>query len=108
MHNCMLSLILFYFYSAITKKLIKLGKEKGFEVVAQWRKACVRHFHWAVTSTEESRGAVKLAKFQAFLSHVINKHKDVPSKIFNKCAHGDVTKKHMWLTKGIHCRVGVY
>ena len=65
----------------------------------------MRHFHWAVTSTEESRGAVKLAKFKAFLSHVINKHKDLPSKIFNKCAHGVITKKHMWLTKGIYIRL---
>ena len=43
----------------------------------------MRHFYWAVTSTQECLGQVKLAKFQAFLSHVTNKHKELPDRLFN-------------------------
>lgn len=43
---------------------------------------------------------LKLAKFQAFLYHVINKHKDLPSTIFNACAHGDIVNPRVWMHKG--------
>ena len=49
-----------------------------------------KHFYWAVTSTQERLGEVKLAKFQAFLHHVINQHTDLPNRLFNACAHGDI------------------
>lgn len=84
----------------IQKVLTKLGKEKNCEIIGRWRKACVRHFYWAVTSTKECLGKVKLAKFQAFLSHVINQHKDLPNRLFNACAHGDVIKPKVWMTRG--------
>ena len=72
------------------KVLSKLSKEKGCEVLGRWKKASVRYFYWAVTSTQPKRGDLILAKFNAFLSHVIRKHKDIPSRLFNKCAHGAV------------------
>ena len=84
----------------IKKVLTKLSKEKGCEVIGRWRKACVRQFYWAATSTQPKLGDVVLAKFNAFLSHVINKHNDLPNKLFNKCAHGDITNPRVWLTKG--------
>ena len=80
--------------------LSKLSKEKGCDVIGRWKKACVRHFYWAVTSTRPKLGDLILAKFNAFLSHVINKHKDLPSRLFNKCAHGAVITPKVWLTKG--------
>ena len=55
----------------------------------------MQHFYWAVTSTEESlhhSGKLKLAKFQSFLLHVINKHENLPSTMFKACAHGNITK----------------
>ncbi|KAK2551627.1 hypothetical protein P5673_027390, partial [Acropora cervicornis] len=83
----------------IQKVLTKLSKEKDCEIIGHWRKACVRHFYWAVTSTNESLGKVKLAKFQAFLSHVINQHRDLPNRLFNACAHGDNIKPKVWMLK---------
>ena len=81
--------------------LTKLSKEKGCEIIGRWRKACVRHFYWAVTSTQEHLGELKLAKFQAFLSHVINKHRNLPNRLFNAiCAHGEIAAPHVWMTKG--------
>lgn len=73
---------------------------KSCQVLGRWRQAIVRHFYWAVMTTEAHLGAVKLAKFQTFLSHVINKHQNLPNKIFNKCAHGAITVPKVWLSKG--------
>lgn len=84
----------------IQKILTKLSKEKNCEIIGRWRKACVRHFYWAVTSTQECLGKVKVAKFQAFLSHVTNKHKDLPNRLFNACVHGDVIRPKVWMSKG--------
>lgn len=62
----------------------------------------MRDFYWAVTSTAESlhSGQLKLAKFQSFLLHVINKHKNLPSTMFKACAHGNITKPKVWMSKG--------
>ena len=67
----------------------------------------MRHFYWAVTSTEESlhSGKLKLAKFQSFLSHVINKHKNLPNTMFKACAHGNITKPKVWMSKGTKIHV---
>ena len=84
----------------IKKALTKLSKEKRCEIIGRWRKACVRQFYWAVTSTQEHLGEVKRAKFHAFLSHVINKHSNFPNRLFNACAHDEIVTPGVWLTKG--------
>lgn len=62
-----------------------------------------------MTSTQEHLGELKLAKFQAFLSHVINKHRDLLSRIFNACAHGEITTPRVWMTKGTFtCKIQKY
>lgn len=78
---------------------MKLSKEKGCEVVGRWKKACIRHFYWCVTSTPSNQDEVKYAKFESFFSHILNKHINLPNKIFNKCAHGIITQSRVWLTK---------
>ena len=60
-----------FFFSEINKTLLKLSKQKGYELIGRWRKACVNHVYWAVMSTPVLLKEVKLAKFQAFLYHVI-------------------------------------
>ena len=60
----------------------------------------MRLFCWAVISTHSGIGEVKWANFESFFSHVTNVHKGLPNKIFNKCAHSDVIKARVWLTKG--------
>lgn len=92
-------LIVMLLPTEIQKVLTKLSKGKDCEIIGRWRKVCVRHFYWAATSTNESLGKVKLAKFQAFLSHVINQHKDLHNRLFNACAHGDNIKPKVWMLK---------
>ena len=55
---------------------------------------------WAVTSTLPKSDDLILAKFNAFLSHIINKHRDLPSRLFSKCAHSPVITPKVWLKKG--------
>ena len=87
-------------HSRDPKGVEQIKQKKGCEVIGRWKKACVPHFYWAVTSTRPKLGDLILAKFNAFLSHVINKHKDLPSRLFNKSAHGAVITPKVWLTKG--------
>ena len=51
-------------------------------------------------SPQEHLGELKLAKFQAFLSHVINKHRNLPNRLFNACAHGEIATPRVWMRKG--------
>ena len=96
--------ILFWYVSLyfleIQKVLTKLSKERGCEIIGRWQKACLKHFYWAVTSTQERLGEVKLAKFQAFLHHVINQNTDPPNRLFNACAHGDILTPRVWMYRG--------
>ena len=89
-----------YLYLEIQKTRINLAKDKELEVIGRWRKACVRHFYWAATSTHSGIGEVEWAQFESFFSHVTNVHKGLPNKIFNKCAYSDVIEPRVWLTKG--------
>lgn len=84
----------------IQKLLTKLSKEKGMEAVGRWRKACVRHFYWSVTSTKRKLQQVILAKFKSFQYHILNQHTNIPERLFKKCAHGVITTPRLWLTKG--------
>ncbi|XP_044178092.1 uncharacterized protein LOC122960162 [Acropora millepora] len=84
----------------IKKLLTKLSKEKGMEAIGRWKKACVCHFYWCVTSTQAKLQQVILAKFRSFQYHILNQHTNIPERLFNKCAHGAVTTQRLWLTKG--------
>ena len=69
-------------FIGICKALTKKSKENDCDVIEKWIKACTRHFHWAVTSTKEGQNEVILAKFEAFLSHIKNKHTKIAQKSF--------------------------
>ena len=86
----------------ICKALNKKAKEKYCEIITRWIKACLRHFHWFVTTTEEGQHDVMLEKFQSFLWHILNKHSNFPNKIFDKCAHEnlDTATPRAWFIEG--------
>ena len=94
----------------ICKALNKKAKEKDCEIITRWIKACLRHFHWSVTTTEEGQHDVILAKFQSFLSHILNKHSNFPNKIFDKCAHEnlDTATPRAWFIEGNIAKQYIY
>ncbi|XP_044167367.1 uncharacterized protein LOC114973707 isoform X2 [Acropora millepora] len=83
----------------IRKVLLKISLEKGCEAIKEWIKPCERHLYWSATSTFNGNGAVIWAKFKSFLSHIINKHQDLPDLLFNRCAHKEIQPRR-WLSKG--------
>lgn len=57
----------------IRKVLSNIAKEKGNEDLQQWVKMCEKHLYWSATTTSSGDGKVILAKFNSFLSHIVNK-----------------------------------
>ena len=53
-------------------------------------------------STYSGEGNLIWAKFESFLSHVINKHTNLANPLFNSCAHREI-RARTWLEKGIIC-----
>ena len=85
----------------IHKVLTKIGKEKECEHIVEWIRPCENHLMWSATSTPSGDGELIWAKFESFLSHIVNKHSNLPNGIFNKCAHADVISDRPWLDEGI-------
>jgi len=81
--------------------LTKISKEKECDALADWISPCQSHFLWSATSTISGNGKLIWAKFKSFLYHVVNRHKDLPDAIFNKCAHEDNIKDRKWLEEGL-------
>ena len=92
-------ILLFVCISEIRKVLSKISKEKGCEVLQEWIKPCENHLYWSVTSTFSGNGKVSWAKFSSFLSHIVNKHSNIPDALFNKCFHGAIHPRK-WLKVG--------
>ena len=65
------------------KKLVKLSKLNDCELIGEWTKACINHFHWAVRTTEIGQENVIWAKFKSYVTHVIDVHEDAGNKIFS-------------------------
>ncbi len=70
------------------------------EIVKEWIRPCENHLYWSATTTSNGNGAVILAKFKAFLQHILDKHKDFDKPIFNACAHGPLEPKK-WHLEGL-------
>jgi len=79
--------------------MTSIAKEKNCEELKEWIKPCENHLYWSALSTSSGNREVIWAKFESFLSHVINKHKDLDNPVFNQCAHGDIPHRR-WLRSG--------
>lgn len=90
---------MFYIFSEVRKVLLKLGKEKGCEIVNEWIRSCLNHLHWSASTTANGDGNVIWAKFKTFLSHILDKHEGLNDPLFDKCSHGDIEPRK-WLLEG--------
>ena len=84
----------------ITKVLTKIEKVSGNEIVNEWIKPCANHLFWSAMTTQDGNDVVFWAKFTSFLSHVVNKHKNLKNPVFDKCAHGDGIQPRKWQDEG--------
>ena len=80
--------------------MIKLGKEKGCERLADWVKGARNHLYWCATSTKQGFGEMIVAKWKSFMEQVANKHDNHPNNLFKKCAHGDIENRK-WIRTGV-------
>ena len=84
---------------SVTKKMLKVGKEKDCEIILSWIKGVRNHLYWCATSTKEGFGDMIFAKWYSFLKHVANKH-DHSSNLFKKCAHEELEEPRHWIKNG--------
>lgn len=87
--------------------MIKLGKEKGYERIADWVKGARNHLYWCATSTKQGFGEMIVTKWKSFMEHVANKHDNHPNSLFKKCAHGD-NENRRWIRIGILTKNYIY
>ena len=59
--------------------LTKISNETECENLGEWIRPCERHLMWSATSTPSGDGELIWAKFEPFLSQIINKHTDHPN-----------------------------
>ncbi|XP_068711881.1 uncharacterized protein [Montipora foliosa] len=85
---------------SISKAMIKLGKEKGCEKIADWVKGARNHLYWGVTSSRQGFEELVTAKWKSFMQHVANKHDNHPSPLFKKCAHDEEIENRKWIRIG--------
>ncbi|XP_068734517.1 uncharacterized protein [Montipora capricornis] len=85
---------------SISKAMIKLGKEKGCEKIADWVKGARNHLYWCVTSSRQGFEELVTAKWKSFMQHVANKHDNHPSPLFKKCAHDEEIENRKWIRIG--------
>lgn len=85
---------------SITKKLLTMGKEKGCELIKDWIKGIRRHVYWCATSTRAGFEALIGAKWNSFIRHVCNKHKNHPDPLYKECHHGELEPRK-WIKIGM-------
>ena len=94
-------------HAGFRKKLEKLGKQKGCELVCEWQKSIINHLYWCVSSSsndddnDNSTNELIKAKWLSLDNHVHNVHKK-NSKEFPKCLHGRLRgrdKKKKWFKR---------
>lgn len=86
-------------YAAFRKKVNKLAKEKGCDIIGQWSKSMVNHLYWCALSTKSGDGEEMLEKWLSLLNHVHNKHRG-HGKLYKKCTHSRL-RNRKWLK---HCK----
>ena len=83
----------------IIKKLTKAAQEKDCERIKEWTTSIRNHLYWCVTTTQEGFGELILAKWKSIMNHIEDVHDEHSDKLFNKCIHERLKKRH-WIRNG--------
>lgn len=85
-------------FSALTKKVDAMSKEKNCNKVKMWQKSIKNHLYWSASGS--SNGEETVAKWTSLLNHIQNVHVH-ENPLFPKCLHPPSTDKNKWLKSGM-------
>lgn len=91
---------LWHIAKGLSKKLLKLSKCSGCEIVRPWMRSIKRHLYWCVLSTKQGYGKLVVAKWQSVIRHIANVHTDHNSPLFPNCLHDKNIEDRLWIPQG--------
>ena len=90
------------FYVALRKKIEKVCKRKGCEIIAEWMKSIINHLYWCAVSTQSGDGNIIRAKWVSVANHMHNIHHH-DNEHFPECAHSLIYGRRKWLKPREFC-----
>ena len=84
--------------SGVKKKLLKVAKLKGCEIVKGWVQGITNNIYWIASSTPDGDKELMLAKFDSVADHIMDIHTH-DNTLFPRCAHGNLEQRE-WITPG--------
>ena len=68
-------------YIYITKTMLKVAREKDFQIIREWIAGVQNHLYWAARTTKTGFEGVIEAKWTSFIRHAAGKHENHPQCI---------------------------
>lgn len=90
---------IWHIVKSVVKKMLKVSKEQGCQVIAEWTRGVRSHIYWCATSTKTGFQKLILAKWTSFYRHVEDKHTDHPNDLYKQCNHGNLEDRE-WIKNG--------
>jgi solute carrier family 8 (sodium/calcium exchanger) len=84
--------------SGLKKKLLKVAKLKGCEIVKGWVQSITNNIYWIASSTPDGDKDLMLAKFDSVVDHIMDVHSH-SNALFPRCMHGHLEHRE-WITPG--------
>lgn len=81
---------------SLRKKIEKVCKRKGCEIIAEWMKSIINHLYWCAISTQSGDGNIIRAKWVSVANHMHNIHYH-DNEHFPECAHSLIYGRRKWL-----------
>lgn len=73
---------------SVTKRLVKVGNEKGHSDILPWIKSISNHLWWSA-ETCNMNSDVLLSKWTSIMHHIVNVH-EWPDEHYSQCSYGQI------------------
>ena len=84
---------------SITKKIVKVSKDKDCGKLKEWLQAIRNHLYWCAASSRQGFKELIIAKLESLIRHIANKHENHGSDLFPRCAHEELEPR-LWIKVG--------
>ena len=79
--------------------MLKVGREKDFQIIREWIAGVQNNLYWAARTKKASFEDMIEAKWTSFIRHAAGKHENHPNALFQKCLHELEPRK--WIRIGM-------